>query len=89
MLDIKELNKTINYLQALKKEEQNKRLEKLNEIIKGEIAKTIENSLINFESDEFVKFIEENGIEICFEFNFNDIMEKLNEIIKVEIWQLQ
>lgn len=89
MLDINELNKTINYLQTLKNEEQNKRLEKLNEVLKEEITKTIENSLIHFESDEFVKFKKENGIDVCYDFNFNDIMEKLKETIKVDIWEIK
>ena len=89
MLDLNELNKTINYLQALKSEEQNKRLEKLNEILKGEILKTIESSLIHFESDEFVNFKKENGIEVCYDFNFSDIMEKIKETIKVDIWEIK
>lgn len=86
---IENLDKTIEFLQELRKEEQKKQLERLNDTLKNEIYKSIHNTLTHFESDEFVKFKEENKIDLCFDFNFVEIMRKVQDTIKVDIWELQ
>ena len=57
-------------------------------LLKNEIYKSIQDTLTHFESDEFVKFREENKIDLCFDFNFGEIMEKVKDTIKVDIWEI-
>lgn len=85
---IENIEKTIEFLQELRKEETKKEINKLNERLKEEIKKSVKDALIHFESDNFVKFREENKINLLFEFNFSEIMEKLQDTIKVDIWEI-
>ena len=85
---IENLDRTIDFLQELRKEEQKKQLGRLSDTLKNEIYKSIQDTLTHFESDEFVKFREENKIDLCFDFNFGEIMEKVKDTIKVDIWEI-
>lgn len=86
MMNIKELDKTISYLQELKKEQKGKSLEVGADIIKKDLLKELEKTLLNFGSDKFVNFMAENNLECCFSFNFEDIMRRLEETIEVDVW---
>lgn len=89
MIDLKELNKTIEYLNELKKKEESKVLEKLQETIKQEIISEIEKVLMHFESDKMVDFLEETKREVCFEYNGFKILEEIKDKLKVEVWEIK
>ena len=88
MLEIKDIEKLINILTEVKKEKENKQLELLQQAIKQEIIKEIENTLISFESDSVVKFLEESDKHICFDYNYNAIMETLEDKLGVNVWEV-
>lgn len=85
---IENIDKTIEFLQELRKEEQKKQLGRLNDTLKNEIYKSIQNTLLHFESDEFVKFREENKINLLFDYNLGEVLEKVKDTIKVDIWEI-
>ena len=88
-MNLNELNNTIDFLQKLKKEEEKKQLEVLQIKIKEEMLKEIESVLMNFESDSIVKFKEETKKNACFSYNEYVIMERLKEILEVDVWEVK
>ena len=88
MLEIKDIEKLINVLTEVKKEKENKQLELLQQAIKKEIIKEIENVLLHFESESMIKFLEETKNEVCFDYNYNDIIETLEDKLGVNVWEV-
>lgn len=89
MINLKELDKTIEYLNILKEKEKNELIEKQKETIKNEIIKEITETLKHFESETFAKFNEDNNIATCFEFNFIGIINEINKVINVDVWEIK
>lgn len=88
MIDLKELEKTINYLNELKKQEEKKQLETLKEEIKKEIIKELEDCLYHFESKKIMDFREETKKLVTFNYNFADITKTIKNIIDVDTWEV-
>ena len=88
-LNIREIDKLINHLQELKKEQRKKEINELKERIKSEIIKEIDNVLMHFESDELVKFINNTEIDVCFDYNYCEIIKLLKEKLSVDAWEVQ
>ena len=88
MLNIKDIDKLINVLNEVKKEQESKQLEELQEKIKQEIIKELENTLIHFQSNTMEKFLEENDKAICFEYNFDAIMNAIKDKLVVNVWEV-
>ena len=88
MLNIKDIDNLINVLTEVKKEKEEKQLEELQQAIKQELIREIENTLISFESDSVVKFLEESNKHICFDYDFNAIMESVKEKVAVNVWEV-
>ena len=87
MLTTKDINNLINVLiELLEKEE--KQLEELQEKIKQEIIKELESTLLHFQSDTMEKFLKENNKHICFDYDFNAIMESVKEKVAVNVWEV-
>ena len=89
MLNIKDIDKLINVLNEVKKEQESKQLELLQEKIKQELIREIENTLIHFQSESMEKFLEENDKAICFDYNFDVIMESVKDKLGVEVWEVE
>lgn len=89
MLNIKDIDKLINILNEVKKEKEEKQLEEIKEAIKQELIKELESTLINFESDSMIKFLEENDKAICFDYDFNAIMESIKDKLVLEVWEVK
>ena len=89
MLNIKDIDNLINVLTEVKKEKEEKQLELLQESIKQELIREIEDTLIHFESDSVVKFLEENDKAIAFDYDFNAIMESVKEKVAVDVWEVE
>ena len=89
MENLKEIDKTIEFLKILREKEKNELIEKQKETIKNEIIKEITETLKHFESETFVKFNEDNNIETCFEFNFIEIINEISKAINVELWEIK
>lgn len=89
MLDIKDIDKLINVLNEIKKEQENKQLELLQEKIKQELIKELKNTLLHFESESMIKFLEENKKAFCFDYDFNAIMESVKEKVAVNVWEVK
>lgn len=89
MLNIKDIDNLINVLNEVKKEKEEKQLEELQQAIKQELIKEIENTLISFESDSMIKFLEESDKHICFDYDFNAIMESVKEKVAVNVWEVE
>lgn len=87
-LNIKEIDKLINHLQELKKEQREKEIDKLKEKIKSEIIKEIDNVLMHFESDELVEFMNDTKIDVCFDYNYCEIIKLLKEKLLVDVWEV-
>ena len=86
MMNIKELDKTIGYLQDLRQEEERKQLDEFSRVIKEELVMHLKNALEDFESDKFVELNEQTGLECCYAFNFDGIMDGIKDSIKVDVW---
>lgn len=89
-MDLKELNKTINYLNELKRikqEEKKKLLNELKEEIKKEILRDIEKTLNNFESQKIIEFNERNGKKFGFSFDYEDFFESIQKHFFVDVWE--
>ena len=67
MLNPKDIDKLINILTEVKKEQESKQLNMLQEKIKQELINEIERALINFQSNTMERFLEENNKAICFD----------------------
>lgn len=89
MLNIKDIDKLINILTEVKKEKEEKQLEGLREAIKQELIKEIESTLIHFQSNTMEKFLEESNKHICFDYDFNAIMESVKEKVAVNVWEVE
>lgn len=87
MINIEELNKTIEYLNELKKKEEAKQLENLKEKIKNELIEKLNDVLMHFESYVMVKFLEETGKEVCFDYNSFDVLEEIEHKLNVYVWE--
>ena len=88
-MNLNDLNNTIDFLQKLKKEEEKKQLEEIKNKIKEELLNELENVLIHFESNSVIKFREETQKRVCFDYNYNVIMDWLKEIFEVNVWELK
>ena len=88
MLNTKDIDKLINVLNEVKKEQESKQLELLQEKIKQELIKELENTLISFESESMERFLEENDKAICFEYNFDVMMNAIKDKIVVDVWEV-
>ena len=88
-MDLKELENVINYLQDLRREEEKKQLEKLEKTIKEELFLKIDDLLNHFESDIMIKFLEDTQKNVCFSFNYDDILKSIKEKINVDVWELK
>ena len=89
MLNPKDIDKLINILNEVKKEQESKQLDMLQEKIKQELINELERALINFESNTMIKFLEENDKAICFDYNFDVIMDTIKDKIVVEVWEVE
>ena len=89
MIDLRELDKTIDYLKTLRKEEEERQLKNLSKEIEKELINEIENVLLHFESNVMIKFLEETKKDVCFDYNYVDIMENIKDKIKVDIWEVK
>lgn len=88
MLNLKELQKVINYLNKLKKEEEEKAILQLAENIKNEILLAIENELLNFESQEIENFKNNIKDNMAYDFNVVEILETIKNKIFVSVWEV-
>jgi hypothetical protein len=57
-------------------------------IEKEMFIKEIENVLLHFESESMIKFLEETKKEVCFDYNYNDIIETLEDKLGVNVWEV-
>lgn len=89
MLNPKDIDKLINILTEVKKEQESKQLNMLQEKIKQELINEIERALINFQSNTMERFLEENNKAICFDYNFEVIMKSIKEKVAVDVWEVQ
>ncbi len=89
MIDLKELNKTIEYLNTLKIEEEQKQLENLQVKIKNEIMETLKDTLINFHSNTMEKFLEDSNKAVCYAYDYKAIIDHLEDKINVEVWEVK
>ena len=88
MLNTKDIDKLINVLNEVKKEQKFKQLELLQEKIKQELIRELENTLISFESESMEKFLEENDEAIAFDYNFDVIMNAIKDKLAVVVWEV-
>ena len=86
MMNIKELDKTIGYLQDLRQEEEKKQLDEFSRVIKEELVMHLKSAMEDFESDKFVELNEQTGLECCYSFNFDNIMDAIKDSIKIDVW---
>ena len=90
MLNTKDIDKLINVLNEVKKEQESKQLELLQEKIKQELINELEDTLLHFQSNTIMeKFLEENDKAICFDYNFEVIMNAIKDKIVVEVWEVK
>ena len=89
MLNPKDIDKLINILNEVKKEQESKQLDMLQEKIKQELINELERTLINFQSNTMERFLEENNKAICFDYNFEVIMESVKDKLVVEVWEVE
>lgn len=87
-MNIKDIDNLINVLTEVKKEKEEKQLELLQEAIKQELIREIEKALINFESESMLKFLEDSNKHICFDYNFEVIMNAIKDKLVVEVWEV-
>ena len=88
MLNIKDIDNLINVLTEVKKEKEEKQLELLQESIKQELIKEVKSVLLHFESNNIVKFLQESGLELCFDYNYAELIENIENTIKVDVWRV-
>lgn len=88
MIDLKELDKTINYLNELKKKEEEKQLEELKEVIENELKKELEHTLRDFVSQALLNFINTYGKSVCFDYNYIELLETIKSVLKVDVWEV-
>lgn len=88
MLNIKDIDNLINILNEVKKEKEEKQLEELQKTIKQELIREIKSVLLHFESDNIVKFLQESGLELCFDYNYAELIENIENTIKVDVWRV-
>lgn len=88
MIDLKELNKTINYLNELKKKEEEKQLKELKDVIENELKRKLEDVLENFESQALVNFINTYEKNVCFDYNYTELIESIKSVLKVDVWEV-
>ena len=89
MLNIKDIDNLINVLTEVKKEQESKQLDILQEKIKQELINELERTLINFQSNTMERFLEENNKAISFAYNFDVIMESVKEKVAVDVWEVK
>lgn len=87
-MNLKELKNVIEFLNTIKDEEEKKQLDYLKEEIEIELINKFEEVLWSFESDKLVEFVEETKRNICFDFNHKEIMEKIEEVMKINLWEV-
>ena len=89
MLELKDINNLLECLNKLKKEEEQKQLENLKNEIKKELIAKARDTIMHFESEKMLKFLEETNREVCFDYNFVKIMESLEDIVNVTVWEVR
>ena len=87
-MNLNELNNTIDFLQKLKEEQEEKQLKILKANIEQEIFIKIKDTLFDFESEFIEKFMKENKVNTCYDFNCYQILDKIDDLIKVDVWKV-
>jgi DNA-binding HxlR family transcriptional regulator len=88
MINLEELNKTINYLNELKEREIKKQIKELKEVIENELKKELEHTLRDFESQALVNFIETYKKNVCFDYNYTELIETIKSVLYVDVWEV-
>ncbi len=88
MLNIKDIDNLIKVLTEVKKEQESKQLELLQEPIKQELINELKSTLMHFQSNTMEKFLKENNKAICFDYNFDAIMNAIKDKLVVNVWEV-
>jgi hypothetical protein len=89
MLNIKDIDNLINVLTEVKKEQKSKQLDMLQEKIKQELINELESTLIHFQSNTMEKFLEDSDKHICFDYNFDVIMNDIKDKLVICVWEVE
>lgn len=89
MIELKELDKTIDYLKTLRDEEEKRQFDNLSKEIKKELISQIRDALVYFESKTMKKYLEDTEKAVAYDYPFMPILKFVEDNINVEVWEVK